>query len=159
MLLLNCKMFAVRSAFLNQIYQAMINNVCRRLLSSSTRVNFEEDTYSINFRTCRKTYSDRKGPSYLFRNCPKEGIDIDVTYYDSNPTASSSTPTIAAFHGVPGSFRVFGGIIPGLRSKGYRVIAPAFPGNITLKTYYFYDAFLVLYVLCSSQIIGILDIA
>ena len=101
-----------------------------RCLSSSSRLNFDQDSHVVRIKTCKRVYSERNGPSYLFRNCPKEGIEIEVKYYDSNPTATPSTPVVGAFHGVPGSFQVFAGIIPDLRAKGFRVIAPNFPGNV-----------------------------
>ena len=100
------------------------------LRSLSTSVNFDENTHSIRIRTCQKVYSSRKGPpAFVFKNCPPEGIDIDVKYYDSHPKASPSTPTVAAFHGVPGNFHIFEGIISGLLPKGYRIIAPSFPSG------------------------------
>lgn len=118
-----------RSIFILHLYPFPLKNQFGSRCFSSG-VNFDQDTHSVRIRTCRKTYSERKGPAFVFRNCPPEGIDIDVKYYDSHPKVSSSPlPVIAAFHGVPGSFRVFEGIIPGLRSKGYRVIAPSFPGK------------------------------
>src|SRR5436190_1798441 len=87
------------------------NNLQTRRLSSLAR--FEE---TVRIRTCTHVYSTQRD-NFLFKKCPKNGIDIDVKYIDtasaSNLNSSNSSnlnssnnsmPTVLALHGAPGTF-------------------------------------------------------
>jgi pimeloyl-ACP methyl ester carboxylesterase len=53
---------------------------------------------------------------------------MHVQYLDTDPHASASVPTIMAVHGAPGNFADYAPVIHKLRQKGFRIIAPNFPG-------------------------------
>lgn len=69
---------------------------------------------------------DRK--SFIFRKCPSSGIDMEVEFLDTDPNASPSVPTVMTVHGAPGNYNDYASVIQKLRRKGFRIIAPNFPG-------------------------------
>lgn len=65
---------------------------------------------------------------------------MQVQFLDTDPHASASVPTILAVHGAPGNYADYAPVIHKLRQKGFRIIAPNFPGTsftaVTAKIYY-----------------------
>lgn len=54
---------------------------------------------------------------------------MKVDFLDTDPHASSSVPTVLTVHGAPGNYTDYAATIAKLRTKGFRVIAPNFPGK------------------------------
>lgn len=84
---------------------------------------------SVEITTCKDTYTNRRD-KYIFKNCPKQGVKIDVTYADSSSTGTSKLPVVLALHGAPGSFEDFKAIFQHFATKSeshVRVISPNFP--------------------------------
>lgn len=85
----------------------------------------QADEHCIQIRTCRKVYSEKKG--FLFFNAPNQGIDIEVKYLDTDPSAPPSIPVVLAVHGAPGSYYDFEEMIAFLKNQGVRIVAANFP--------------------------------
>ena len=102
------------------------------LRSASTQDLFQpNDRRSIQIRTCRQTYSGMGNKrSFIFRKCPASGIDMNVDFLDTDPRASASVPTVLTVHGAPGNYDDYAPAIAKLRARGFRVIAPNFPGTL-----------------------------
>lgn len=90
-----------------------------RGLSSLAR--FED---SVQIRTCTKTYATQRD-KYIFKQCPPEGIDVNVKFVDTG--ISQKQPTVLALHGAPGTFGDFSSMANFLTNRGIRFIAPNFP--------------------------------
>lgn len=98
-----------------------------RLLSSSTEWS---EAKKVTITTCKKVYSDPKLARYIFKKCPSTGIQIDVDYLDTNSSdVDQKRPTILAVHGAPGNYNDYAAVIERFKEKGFRVVAPNFPGN------------------------------
>lgn len=99
-----------------------------RLLSSS---NTEwSEAKKVTITTCKNIYSDPAQARYIFKKCPPNGISIDVDYLDTNSgDVDQKRPTILAVHGAPGNYNDYSAVIERFKEKGFRVVAPNFPGN------------------------------
>lgn len=95
----------------------------------------------LSLTTCSKVYSAPRTSfleRILFKRCPKNGINLEVTYFDSKPEASNNTPIVVAVHGAPGTYEDYSGLVREFTSKGYRFICPNFPDmKYTFRTWTF----------------------
>jgi predicted alpha/beta-fold hydrolase len=91
------------------------------------------DRKKVLIRTCQNVNSDPKiRKSFMFRKCPASGIDYTVHYVDSLPAAKVIAPTVLTVHGAPGSYNDFDPLLHQLADRGFRVIAPNFPGMLVI---------------------------
>lgn len=99
-----------------------------RLFSSSAEWS---EAKKVTITTCKKVYSDPLQARYIFKKCPSSGIQIDVDYLDTNCSdVDQKRPTILAVHGAPGNYNDYSAVISRFKEKGFRVVAPNFPGNL-----------------------------
>lgn len=96
----------------------------------------------MSLHTCVNTYAGKRdtwSKRYLFRSCPRDGIDLDLRYIDTMPSADNSvaqsSPTVLLVHGAPGSHADYASLIVRLSQDGVRVLAPTFPDvSYTIRT-------------------------
>lgn len=79
-----------------------------------------------------------KQHKFIFRNCPPEGIELDVKFIDTRKSVHKEAPVLLAIHGAPGTFNDFNALIGHFSNLNVRVISPNFPNlHYTDKTGHF----------------------
>ena len=91
---------------------------------------------TVQVQTCGELYSKWKEKKSLYKNCPLDGISVQIEYADtlnmkdaSGQVIGPEAPTVVCLHGAPGSHKDYQPLIKLLASTGFRVIVPNFPSK------------------------------
>lgn len=101
---------------------------------TSGKFDFPEN--QIEIQTCGELYKTWKREK-MFRKLPVGNLIFNVSFIDTRPDFPNKykeNPTVLALHGSPGSWKDYTLLTSFLHERGYRVIAPSFPGKDQLLT-------------------------
>ncbi|GAB6019576.1 Cytochrome b5 reductase 4 [Chamberlinius hualienensis] len=98
-----------------------------RFNSNVTESNKDWPLQTLRLSTCSELYRYWSTID-VNKSKPLRGLEFDVSYLDTWPTAPKDAPIILSLHGVGDSHRVVVPLLPYLLKDKVRVIAPNFPG-------------------------------
>lgn len=93
----------------------------------------------INVQVCGTLYQKFKNRGYKrYKNCPDNGINTDITYFDNIPMVNEYESTLVILPGTPGYIHHFESLIGYLTHHNVRIIAINFPSyELTRKSKYY----------------------